>query len=824
MQFHFPSFPLSDPVLVFALAMTIFLVLPQVFERMRIPGLIGLIIAGAVIGPSGFGLLDRDATIVLLGTVGLLYLMFLVGLELDLNEFNRHRRHSVTFGVLSFLLPQVAGTTLSLLLGYSLLASVLLGAMFASHTLVAYPIASRLGIVKTGAVTTVLGATLLTDMLALLVLAIVTGAYEGETDTAFWVQLFATLAIYVAVVMVVIPRLGRWFFRRVRADGPGDYVFVLTLLFGFAGLAEMVGIEPIIGALLVGFALNRLIPEQGPLMNRIKFVGDALFVPFFLVSVGMLVDVRAFADRDAWLIIGALVFAIIVSKWLAAWVTRHMFGFEREDASVMFGLSVSHAAATMAITLVGYEIGLFDEAVVNAIVVVILVTCLLGPWIVERAGRTLALREERAPYEPADAPERLLIPVANPATSDDLLELALLVRDPASDEPLRPLMVVRGRDRDTAAEVAEAEKLLGHAVNKIVSADVPVSPLTRVDANVASGIVRGIAETRSSIVVVGWDGGRTAAGQWIFGSILDQILEQTSKLVLVAKLGHPLSTTRRLVTILPPLCDHHPGFYRAVRVVKRIAAQLGAPVRALALDDDVGPLERGFEQVKPDLPVEFEPVGGWNRLLATLREETQPDDLVVLFSARRGTAIWHPKLERLPGQLAELVPESFLVVYPPTLTEATASEGVVDLPGGRAIRLDAGSFEAAIDQMLAEAFSDSHTVTALRDILITSEGQFSNEIIPGVVLPHARLSGLQDSIVLMGVSEAGVACPGASTPARLLVLLVSPADRPEEHLRRLAEIARFLRSPDRVAGLIEGCAPELGTGWLGRSEAADETA
>jgi Kef-type K+ transport system membrane component KefB len=310
MQFHFPSFPLSDPVLVFALAMAIFLVLPQLFERIRIPGLIGLIIAGAVIGPSGFGLLDRDATIVLLGTVGLLYLMFLVGLELDLNEFNRHRRHSVTFGVLSFLLPQVTGTALSLLLGYSLLASVLLGAMFASHTLVAYPIASRLGIVKTGAVTTVLGATLITDMLALLVLAVVTGAYEGETDAAFWIRLLATLSIYVAIVMVLIPRLGRWFFRRVRSDGPGEYVFVLTVLFGFAGLAEMVGIEPIIGALLVGFALNRLIPEQGPLMNRIKFVGDAIFVPFFLVSVGMLVDVRAFADRDAWLIIGALVFEV----------------------------------------------------------------------------------------------------------------------------------------------------------------------------------------------------------------------------------------------------------------------------------------------------------------------------------------------------------------------------------------------------------------------------------------------------------------------------------------------------------------------------------
>jgi Kef-type K+ transport system membrane component KefB/mannitol/fructose-specific phosphotransferase system IIA component (Ntr-type) len=819
LQFHFPSFPLSDPVLVFALAMTIFLVLPQVFERMRIPGLIGLIIAGAAIGPSGIGLLDRDATIVLLGTVGLLYLMFLVGLELDLNEFNRHRQHSVTFGILSFLLPQVTGTGLSLLLGYSLLASVLLGAMFASHTLIAYPIASRLGIVKTGAVTTVLGATLLTDMLALLVLAVVTGAYQGETGISFWTRLLATLSIYVAAVMVLIPRLGRWFFRRVRSDGTADYVFVLTMLFGFAGLAEMAGIEPIIGALLVGFALNRLIPEQSPLMNRIKFVGDAIFVPFFLVSVGMLVDVRAFADRDAWLIIGALVFAIIASKAVAAWVTRYMFGFERDDAAVMFGLSVSHAAATMAITLVGYEIGLFDEAIVNAIVVVILVTCLLGPWVVERAGRKLALREAREPYEPAGAPERVIIPVANPATSDDLLELALLIRSPESDEPLHPLMVVRGRDRDTAAEVAEAEKLLGHAVNKLVSADMPVRPLTRVDVNIASGIVRGIAETRSSIVVVGWDGGRTAAGQWIFGSVLDQILEQTRELVLVAKLGHPLNTTRRLVAILPPLSDRHLGLYRALGVVKRVASQLGAPIRALVVDGEADSFEVGFERVKPDLPVEFATVGGWNALLATLRDETRPDDLVVLFSARRGTATWQPKLERLPGQLASLAPESFVVVYPPELTEGAPptppTSGLPDeFPSERVIRLDDTSFAGALDQLLAAALPDPRRAATLRDLLVASEREFSNELIPGVVLPHARIPGLQDSILLVGVSGRGVECPGAAAPAHFVVLLVSPADRPEEHLRRLADVAGLLRSPERVREIVGRWAPEMDMGWL----------
>lgn len=331
--------------------------------------------------------------------------------------------------------------------------------------------------------------------------------------------------------------------------------------------------------------------------------------------------------------------------------------------------------------------------------------------------------------------------------------------------------------------------------------------------------MRGIAETRSSIIMVGWDGGRTAAGQWIFGSVLDQILEQTQELVLVAKLGHPLNTTRRLVTILPRRSSHHPGFYRAVGVLKRVASQLGATVRALVVDGDPGPFEEAFERVKPDLPAQFERVTGWNALLAALREEALPDDLVVLFSARRGTATWHPKLERLPGQLASLVPESFLVVYPPGFTDSadprpTTPELDVEHPGDHVVRLEHASFDRALDQLLTAALPDSSMKTSLRDMLVESEREFSNEIIPGVVLPHARLPGLTDSTVVVGVSEQGVECPGGSAPAHLIVLLVSPADRPEEHLRRLAEIARFLRSPEHVREVLGRWAPEPNSEWL----------
>lgn len=810
MELHLPDIPVSDPVLIFALAMAMFLVVPLLSERLRVPGLIGLIVIGAAVGPNGLGILARDHTMVLLGTVGLLYLMFLVGLELDLNEFNRHRSHSIVFGLSSFALPQVLGTSLSLALGYSLGSSLLLGAMFASHTLVAYPIASRLGIVKTRSVTTVLGATLITDLLALLVLAIVSRTHEGSIGPGFWASMLGSLAVYVALVLWGLPKVGRWFFRRVHTDGPTEYVFTLTALFALAYLAHVAGIEPIIGALLAGFALNRLIPEHSALMSRIKFVAEAVFVPFFLLSVGMLVDVRAFADPDAWLVIGALVSATVVSKGIAAWVTRKLFGYASEDGWVMFGLSVSHAAATMAIVLVGYEIGLFDETIVNAVVVIILVTCIIGPWAVTKYGRRVAIREEQRPYEPSAAPTRILIPISHPKTCDTLLDLAFIVRtDPG--EPIHPLMVVREDGDGTEAQVAEAERMLSHAVLYAAGADVPVTPLTRVDQNIASGIARGATETRSSIIVIGWDGGRSSRYgiSSVFGGVLDQVLEHTRQMVMVAKLGHPLNITTRLVVLVPAGTTRHPGFYDAARVVKVVASQLGAPVLALLLGEDAGAFSRAMGEVKPEVPVTVDSIPSWSRALSELERRLEPTDLVVVMSARRGMVSWHPKLERLPQQLARLVPESFVVLYPGqrelgreqprALPEAPSLQGLAparvvrDLPEvawDQALRLIIGPSLAGAPEM----------VDTIVGKLVDSSRGLSVELRPGVVVPHASIDGVSEPTLFLGVSAAGVAFPGTSHRAHLVFVLLSPRGRPVDHLRSLAELARLAGSD---AGLRE---------------------
>jgi Kef-type K+ transport system membrane component KefB/mannitol/fructose-specific phosphotransferase system IIA component len=804
-----PTLPVSDPVLIFAIAMIIFVSAPLLFERVRIPGIVGLIVTGVIVGPNALNVLERGATVQLLGAVGLLYLMFMVGLELDLHDFDKYRNRSVVFGLLSFAIPMALGTGLGVAFGYGIASSLLLGSVFASHTVLAYPIASRLGIVKNLAVTTTLGGTILTEILALLVLAVVAGSLEGGIGPAFWAELGLSLSVYVLAVLIGVPVLARWFFRNMRSDATVEFVFVMAVLFSVAYLAHAAQVEPIIGALLAGLAFNRLIPEQGTLMNRIHFMGNAFFIPFFLLSVGMLVDVRVLSTWDVWLFSVAVAVAVVMGKWLSARAMQAAFSYSSDEGWTIFGLSVPHASGTLAIVLVAFEIGVFDQVEVNGIVLTILLTSLIGPWVVGKYGRRLAISEEQKPYEPGEAPQRILIPISNPATEEALLDLAMLVRGKDSQEPLYPLMVVRDLEDRSEEQVAEAEKMLSHAVIYAAGADVPVAPLTRVDQNIAAGIARGVAETRTRTVVVGWDGGR-ARGAGVFGSVLDQLLELSRQMVIVAKLGHPLNTTKRVLVVVPSLAHRHPGFHEAVRSVKMIASQLGAPVVGLLVEGDPEKYETRFAKVKPAAPTEFHRLDGWSGVVPELRKRIQPSDTVVLLSARRGTLPWHPKLELLPRQLSRIGAESFLVIYPAEAESPRRwSTGAAALPTGLTPErtlydLPKMPFERALRRIVSERLPPSVPKgEVIVQRLIKAEQEFSTEVRPGVVVPHARVSGLREPIVFLATSREGIDFPKAQEPAKLIFVLLSPDDEPQEHLRALAEIARLASSEGYVEELLK---------------------
>ncbi|MFU8869340.1 cation:proton antiporter [Natronococcus sp.] len=665
------SIPFDDPILIFGLAMVIFLTVPLVLKRYRLPGIVGIILVGAAIGPNGVYLLERDETIQLLGEVGLVYLMFVAGLEINLNQFVEYKDRSVVFGLLSFLIPQVVGTVVGVyLLELTVAGASLFAAIFASHTLLAYPIVNRLGIATNEAVTATIGGTILTDTLALLVLAVVIASTDGALDAAFWLQLGVGLAVFFVGVWLLVPRLGRWFFRGYTEESYFEFLFVMAVLFLCAFLAELVGVEHIVGAFLAGLALNRLVPETGPLMNRIEFVGNALFIPFFLLSVGMLVDARVlFAGTDTLAIAGSLIVMVVTTKYAAAWVTGRLYDYDRDEVRSMFGLSVGQAAAALAIVQIGFDAGVpgFGLEMINAVVLMILVVALVSPAVVERSGGVLARNRERRPYDPSETPQRILVPVSKDSRyAEALLDLAFSIRDARAEEPVHTVSVVRpDAAARTRSRVAEAEARFDELEEYAAGAEVTIESHTRIDHNVASGIVRSALENRISTLVIGWDGAGSRE-QRVFGHTIDQVLCRTTQLTLVGRVREPLNTTRRLVLVLPPGIDRNDGFPEAVRTAKLVAERTSAPIRVLAVDGDPERLEDAFATVEPDVPEEFEPVPDWTALRSRLRTETRDDDLVVCVSSRRDDPGWHPELQTLPKRISTLTAGNFVIMYPAT--------------------------------------------------------------------------------------------------------------------------------------------------------------
>ncbi|MHC3437532.1 cation:proton antiporter domain-containing protein [Natrialbaceae archaeon A-gly3] len=663
-----PPLPVEDPILVFTLALAVFLVAPLVIKRLGQPGIVGIVLFGAAIGPGGLGLLDETEAIVLLGEVGLVYLLFTVGLELDLRGFFQAPENAALFGLTTFFLPLSVGTAIGVfVLDLSTWAALLLAAVFASHTLLAYPIVNRLDITKNRAVTAVFGGILFTDTLALVVLAIVMGAVEdGGVTVGLFAQIFLSLVVLFGGVWLVVPRLARWFFQNLSQESYYEFLFVAVVLFGAASLAELLGISGILGAFVAGLALNRQIPRGGTLMNRIEFLGNAFFIPFFLLYVGILVDPGVILDGPRTLEVTAVIVATMVAmKAVAAWVVGAIQGYDRNERGVMFGLSTGQAAAALAITLIGFDVGLFSEHVLNAVVLMLLVTALISPWLTERFGQRIALEAEVEPGDEESLDPRILLPLSSDADRRRrLLELAFVLKDRYGTEPVHLLTVVQPQHGgSTEADVANVERDLENAAGFGGAAEIPVKAETRVNHNVASGVVRGGMETRADMIVMGWDAKRSF-GRRMFGSIIDQVLRRTTLPVVISRLGHPINTTQRLFVVVPPGIDHHEGFYEAVHIIKRLAIQLGTPMTVLVVDGSAHQYERLFGLVEQEFTAEFEEVGSWNRLVPELEDRTGSDDLIGVLSPRAGSVGWHEELGDLPNQLIELPPESFIAIHP----------------------------------------------------------------------------------------------------------------------------------------------------------------
>jgi len=659
------QFPLKNPVLIFSLVLFIILLSPILLKRLNIPGIIGLIISGVIIGPHGLNMLEKNSAVDLFSTIGLLYIMFIAGLELDMNEFKANRNKSVVFGFFTFVLPLSIGfPACYYLLGYNFNTSFLTASMFATHTLIAYPIVSKLGISRNQAVAITVGGTILTDTAVLIILAVIMGNNQGNLNMDFWIRLGVSLAIFTAIMFLIIPRIAKWFFRKLESEKHSHYIFVLSVVFFAAFLAQAAGVEPIIGAFVAGLALNKLIPHSSALMNRIEFIGNSLFIPFFLISVGMLVDIRILLKGPGALIVAATLTTVaLFGKWLAALFTQLIFKYSSAQRQLIYGLSSAHAAATLAVILVGFNAGIIDENILNGTIILILITCLVASFAAEKAGKKIVLESSDNISDIQKTStlndEHILLAVEDIKNVEKLLELSVLLKAKKSTNPISILSVV-SNNSEAEKNILKARTKLEEFINQAAATETKVNLITTIDYNIASGISRVSREIMADIIILGWPQ-RSDLFEKLIGEKVSIISDKTT---FLCDLEKPLILTKKIVVAVPPLAEKEQSFEHWLSKITTVAQELSIPIQVHCNSNTKQAIEKVSKLAQFSSVIGTFNFNDWEDFVIMARY-IQDDDLFVLVSARKGAVSYMNILDALPAKLGKYFSSnSKILIYP----------------------------------------------------------------------------------------------------------------------------------------------------------------
>lgn len=648
--------PLTNPVLIFSLILFIILLSPILLRRIKIPGIIGLIISGVIIGPNGLNILEQNMAIDLFSTIGLLYIMFIAGLELDMNEFRKTRHKSVLFGFLTFSVPILIGYPVCYyLLGYDVVPSILIASMLATHTLVAYPIVNSYGISKNEAVAIAIGGTILTDTAVLIVLAVIVAAFYDNLNQQFWVQFGFSFSLFLFVMFGIIPRVAKWFFQKIESEKTSHYIFILSVVFFSAFLAEVCGLEPIIGAFMAGLTLNRLIPHSSALMNRIEFIGNAIFIPFFLISVGMIVDISVLTSgADALIIAGALIAMSFFGKWSAAFLTQKIFNYTASQRQVIYGLSGSHAAATLAIIMVGHEYGIVGENALNGAIVLILVSCIVASLVTEAASKKIILAGEQdvvTTRRNVLKEEHLMLPIANLNNMEALLDFATLIKSKNSPHPITLVTVVPNNEM-AELNLKTARKNLDSTAKYASGSETAANMMATVDYNIAGGISRAAREVSADCIVLGWPS-KTGIIEKMVGEKTESILNRTDTNLIMCHFDDPFVSQRRLLLFCPPLAESELGFAYWMGKVARLSQELTLPIHVVCNKRTEKAVSEYVSQHKLSLTVSFGAYSDWDDL-SGLRGFVKEKDLIIFVSARQGEVSYRHSFDGIPKKLGRV--------------------------------------------------------------------------------------------------------------------------------------------------------------------------
>jgi Kef-type K+ transport system membrane component KefB len=673
--------PIRNPVLVFAIILFVILLAPILLKRLNIPGIIGLIIAGVLLGPKSLNVIENSEAIKLFSTIGLLYIMFIAGLELDLNDFRKYGNRSLTFGILTFIIPLGLGyPVVFYILGYEVNASFLTASMFATHTLVAYPIVSKFGIAKNQAVSVAVGGTIFTDTLVLLILAFIIAMHDGQLNSTFVIRLSISLLIFGLFMFLVIPPFARWFFNRLESEHHSHYIFVLAIVFFSAFLSQVAGVEPIIGSFVAGLALNKLIPHSSALMNRIEFIGNSLFIPFFLFSVGMVVDLQVLTHTKTWIVTGVLTTFALFSKWLAAFITQQLFKYSKPQRNLLFGLSSAHAAATLAIILIGYRKNILDEHILNGTIILILITCIFASFATESGAKEIAKSSANTvddqDIEVEMLSEHIIIPIEANEDISKLVELATAIKNKRSAHPVTLLSVIDMDDKAEYNILKEQHRIQGF-IAKASGNDIGLNIVSSIDHNLGTGIARKSREIMGNLILISWPKKSSIVDRFM-GDRLDGILTHTEKSIFMCDINAPLISNKRMVVFLPALSEKENGFLQCMNKLFMLAKNYNLQIQLFSTEETFTEIKRLDKYLGYNIDIRKKTLEDWSDFLVVSRD-IKKDDLIVVVSARKGSLSYSPLLDGIPDKLDKYFDQNKIILFPQSYSSAKSFEHYLDI-------------------------------------------------------------------------------------------------------------------------------------------------
>lgn len=665
-------FPITDPTLIFFVVLLIILIAPIVMSKLRIPHIIGMVLAGVMIGKYGFNILVRDNSFELFGRVGLYYIMFLAGLEMDMESVKKQSRSFVVFGLLTcfvpFLLTYVMAITV---LGYAPAASFLLGCIMASNTLIAYPIIGRYGLQRHRSVLLSVGSSMISLFISLMMLAALSGSFNEESGWWFWVFFLLKFAAYCVGSVWLIPELTRYFLRRY-SDAVMQYIFVLGIMFLSAALTSMIGIEGIVGAFFSGLILNRYIPRVSPLMNRIEFIGNALFIPYFLIGVGMLINVRLlFSGLNVLWTVFLIVFIGTFGKAAAAYMSSLLFRLPKADGNMMFGLTSAHAAGAIAMVMVGMRLEvspgeyLIDDNMLNGVVMMILFTCVISTLVTEHASKQIVLEEKGRWNEDnvvREDDEKILVCVKYPEIAPQLLYFSILLRNGRLNRDIVALNVVYDDQKSSQAR-EQGLRLLEQLQRQASASEVKLLTQVRLSTNIANGIKHAFKEFGCSEIIMGMHI-HTDANPRFWGEFIQSLYNGLNRQIILTRFVQPLSTLRRIRVAVPSRAEFEPGFHRWLERLSRVAGQLDCRIQFHGRKESLILIAEYVNNHHPHVRAEYTSMEHWNEL-PQLAADISEDHLFVVVTARKGTISYKNALERLPDELQRhFSGKNLMIIFP----------------------------------------------------------------------------------------------------------------------------------------------------------------